>query len=182
MELAAEERRDLARDADHREQIDAIDRRRHVEHLVADREHVDERRARLEILGQHHDPRVVVAEPDLVLGQDHPARGLAAKLALVERLVEDREERTGQRDRDGRAGLEVPGAADDLAGIALPHVDLADAESVGVRVRVDREHAADQEAAEIPVEVGHTDVEHALDLERGDGKPVARSPRRSRRR
>ena len=42
MELAAEERRDLARDPDHREQVDAVDGRRHVEHLVADREHVDE--------------------------------------------------------------------------------------------------------------------------------------------
>ena len=160
MELAAEERGDLARDADHREQVDAIDGRRHVEHLVADREHVDERRAGLEALGQHHDPRVVVPEPDLVLGEDHPARGLPAKLALVERLVEDRQERTGQRDRDGRAGLEVPGPADDLTGVALPHVDLADTEPVGVRVRVDGEHAADEEPAEVAVDVGHTDVEH----------------------
>ena len=166
MELAAEKRSDLARDADHREQVDAIDGRRHVEHLVADREHVDERRARLEILGQHHDPRVVVPEPDLVLGQDHPARGLASKLALVERLVEDREERTGQRDRDGRAGLEVPRATDDLAGVALSHVDLADAEPVGVRVRVDGEHAAHQEPAEVAVDVRNADVGYLVHLHR----------------
>ena len=47
MQLAAEERRDLPRETDHREQVDAIHRRRDVEHLVADREHVDERRSRL---------------------------------------------------------------------------------------------------------------------------------------
>ena len=164
MELAAEQRRHLARNADHREQVDAVDRRRDVEHLVADRQHVDERRARLEPVGEHHDPRVVVAEPDLVLGEDHPARGLAAKLALVERLVEDRQERAGKRDRDRRARLEVPGAAHDLPRVALPHVDLADAQPVGVRVRLDLEHAADEEAAEVAVDVGHADVEDALDL------------------
>ncbi len=138
MELATEERRDLARDADHREQVDAVHRRRDVEHLVADREHVDERRSRLGAVGENHDPRVVVSEADLVLGQDHPARRLPAKLALVERLVEDRQERARQRDRDGRARLEVPRAAHDLARVTLPHVDLAHAQPVGVRMRVDR--------------------------------------------
>ena len=88
----------------------------------------------------------------------------------------------GQRDRDRRAGLEVPRAADDLARVPLPHVDLADAQPVGVRVRVDREHAADEEAAEVAVEVRDADVDHALDLERRDREPIARSPRRSRRR
>ena len=98
---------------------------------------------------------------DLVLGEDHPARGLAAKLALVERLVEDRQERTGQRDRDRRARLEVPCAADDLTCTSLPHVDLTDAQPVGVRVRIHCEHASDEEAAEVAVDVRHADVDHA---------------------
>ena len=98
---------------------------------------------------------MVVAEADLVLGQDHPARRLAAQLALVERLVEDRQERPGKRDGDGRAGLEVPGAADDLARVSLPHVDLADAQPIRVRMRLDLEHAADEEAAEVAVDVRH---------------------------
>ena len=135
VQLASEQRRDLARETDHREQVDAIHRRRHVEHLVADRQHVDERRPGLGAVGQHHDPGVVVSEPDLVLGEDHPARRLAAQLALVERLVEDRQERPGERDGNGRASLEVPRAADDLAGVSLPHVDLADAQPIGVRMR-----------------------------------------------
>ena len=182
MELAVEERRDLARQADHREQVDAIHGRSHVEHDVPDRKDVEERRPRLDAVGQRHDPRVVVAEADLVLGEDHPARGLAPELALVERLVEDRQEGTGERDGDGRTRLEVPRAADDLPRVALPHVHLAHAQPVGVRVRADLEDAPDEEAAEIPVDVGHPDVEHALDLEGRDGEPLARSRRQLRRR
>ncbi len=172
VEVASQKCSDFAREADHREQIDAVHRRRHVEHLVADRKHVDERRSGLGAVGEHHDPGVVVSEADLVLGQDHPAGRLAAELALVQRLIEDRQECAGQRDGDGRPGLEVPGAADDLARISLPHVDLAHAQPVGVRVRVDREHTAHEEAADVAVDVRHPDVDNALDLERRDGESV----------
>ena len=123
--------------------------------------------------GRTHDPGVIVPEADLVLGEDHPARGLPAELALVERLVEDRQERTGQTDRDRRARLEVPRAADDLARVSLPHVDLAELELVGVRMLVDLEHAADEEATEVAVEVRDADVDHPLDLERRDGESSA---------
>ena len=125
---------------------------------------------------------MVVSEADLVLGEDHPARRLPAQLALVERLVEDRQEGTRQRDRDRRARLEVPRAADDLARVPLPHVDLAHAQPVGIRVRLDREHAADEEATEVAVEVRDADVDHALDLERRGERVGQRSPRRSHRR
>ncbi len=168
MQLAAEQCRHLARDADHREEVDAIHRRRDVEHLVADREHVDEGRARLEPVGQEHDPRVVVAEPDLVLGKDHPARGLAAQLPLVEGLVEDRQVRTGQRDGDRCAGLEVPRATHDLPRVALSHVDLAHPQPIGVPVGADLEDAAHEEAAHVPVDVGDADLDHAIHLERRD--------------
>ena len=166
MELATEEGGDLARDADHREQVDAIDGGRHVEHVVADREDVDERRAGLGALGEQHDPRVVGPEAHFVLGEDHPAGGLPAELALVERLVEDRQERTWQRDRDSRPGLEVPRPADDLTSVTLPHVDLADTEPVGVRVCVDGEHAADEEPAEVAVDVRNSDFGYLVHLHR----------------
>ena len=73
MELAAEQHRHLARDPDHGEEIDPVHGRCHVEHLIADREHVDERRSGLRAVREHHDPRVLVPEAYLVLGQDHPA-------------------------------------------------------------------------------------------------------------
>jgi hypothetical protein len=172
VELAVEERRHLAGEADHRQQIDAVDRRRHVEHVVADRQHVEERRAGVRPLGQDHDPGVVLAETDLVLGQDHPAGGLTAQLALVERHVEDRQVRARKRDRDRRARLEVPCAAHDLTRVPLPHVDLADAEAIGVRVCAHLEHAADEEAVEVPVRVCHADVEDVWHLERRDREPA----------
>ena len=48
--------------------------------------------------GEQHDPGVVGAEADLVLGEDHPVRDLAAHLAALERQPV-REHRAGQRDR-----------------------------------------------------------------------------------
>jgi hypothetical protein len=92
-EVTVEKRGDLPGEPDHREQVDAVDRRRDVEYAVSDRQHVGERRARLDTVREHHDPRVILSEPDLVLGQDHPSRLLAAQLALVERFRRDREER-----------------------------------------------------------------------------------------
>ena len=170
-QLAVEERRHLARDSHHREEVDAIRRGRDVEDPIPDRQHVDERRAGLDPAGEHHDPGVVVAETDLVLGEDHSPRCLAAKLALVERRVEDGQERAGKRDRNRGSGLEVPGTAHDLARVALPYVDAADAQPVRVRMRLDVEHRPHEEAAEIAVEIGDADVANPLDVvERGDGE------------
>ncbi len=171
MQLSVEKRRDLSSKSHHREQVDAIDRRRDVEHLVSDRKRVHERRSGLDAVGEHHDSPVLVAEADLVLGQDHPVRALAAELALLERLIEDRELRPGQRDRHGGAGLEVVGAADDLAGVSVPHVDPAHAQPVSVRMLLDLEHPAHEEAPEVPVDVRNAGFDDALDLERGHGKP-----------
>ena len=168
-ELEVVERRHLARDAVHREQVGAVAGRLDEEHVVREREHVGERRPGLG-LGQHHDPRVVGAELDLVLGQDHPVRELAANLALVE-LQPAREDRAGQRDGHGRARAEVPGAADDLARLALPHVDPAQLEPVGVRVLLGRDHLADAEEAEVPVLVGDAAALDALDLGGRDREP-----------
>ena len=53
MQLPVEERRDLAREPDHREQVDAVHRRRHVEHLLAHRQHVGQRRAGLDPVREH---------------------------------------------------------------------------------------------------------------------------------
>ena len=73
-----------------------------LEHLLDERQHVGERRARLERVGEQHDPGVVGAEVDLVLGEDHPLGDLAAQLSALEREPA-RQRRARQRDRDGRA-------------------------------------------------------------------------------
>ena len=170
MELAVEERGHFPGEPDHREQVDAVDHGRDVEHAVPDRERLEQRGAGLELVGKHDDPGVVLAQADLVLGQDHPPRVLAAQFALVEGCVQDRQQRSRKRDRDRCADLEVPGAAHDLAHVALCHIDLTDAQPVSVRVRLHREHLADEEAAEIAVEIGDADVDDALDLGGRDGQ------------
>ena len=124
---------------------------------------------------------MVRPESDLVLGEDHPPRDLAAKRPLLERAGEAGEVRAGQPHRDRRADAEVPGAADDLLRVAVADVDLAELEPVGVRVRVGGKNAADDEVAEVAVAIGHPHVDHALDLERRDRQPsrhLARGRRR----
>ena len=118
-ELAVEECGHLSGDPVHREQVGAVSRRLDVEHLFDERQHVGERRARLERVVEQHDSGVVGAEVDLVLGEDHPVGHLAAQLAPLERQTV-RERRAGERDGDRRAGAEVPGAADDLVRLRPP--------------------------------------------------------------
>ena len=62
-----------------------------------------------------------------------PSETSPRSFALLERVAA-REDGAGQRDRDRRPGAEVPGAADDLARLALAHVHAAELEPVGVRV------------------------------------------------
>ena len=168
-ELQVVERGDLARQAVHRQEVRAVSGRLDEQNLLDERQQVPQRRARLR-LRQHHDPRVVRAELDLVLGEDHPVRELPANLALLE-LEAAGENRSWERDRDCRAGAKVPGAADDLARLALPHIHPTELQAVGVRVLLRLEHFADAKEAEVAVLVRHAPPLDPLDLGRGDREP-----------
>jgi hypothetical protein len=54
------------------------------EHFVGQRQDVCQRRPGLDAVWEHHDPGVVRAEADLVLGEDHPVAQLAAHFAPLE--------------------------------------------------------------------------------------------------
>jgi hypothetical protein len=84
---------------------------------------------------------VIGAELDLVLGQDHPVRELAPHLALLE-LQTAGKPCARESHRHGCTRAEVPGPADNLPRVALPHVHAAELEPVGVRVLLRLEHAA----------------------------------------
>ena len=74
-----------------------------------------------------------------------------------------------QRDRADlthRIGGHVGRAGDDLDRLALPHVELADFEMVGVRMVNDRQHLAGHDVFDLRAE-----VENLLDLGAGHGKP-----------
>ena len=115
---------------------------------------------------------MVRAERDLVLGQDHPVGELAAHLALLE-LEAVRKTRTRQGNRDRRTGTEVPGSADDLPRVALPHVDVAELEPVGVRMLLGLEYAPDEEAGEVAVLVGDAAMDDPVDLAAREHEPPA---------
>ncbi len=161
-QLEVVERGDLARETVDGQQVRAVSGRLDQQDLLHERQHVRQRRARLG-LRQHHDPRVVRAELDLVLGEDHPVGELASHLALLE-LETAGQHRARERDRNRRAGAEVPGAAHDLARLALPHVHPAELQPVRVRVLLGLEHLADAEEAEVAVLVRHASPLDSLDL------------------
>jgi len=75
---------------------------------------------------------------------DHPGRLDAAQLRLADLLAAG-QRRPGQRHRHGLTGGDVGGAADDRA-LAVAGVDRADAQPVGVGMRVGAQHLADDEA------------------------------------
>ena len=62
--------------------------------------------------------------------------------------------------------------------MSLTDVDLADAQAIRIRVRSRFQHASHEEATEVPVHVGHADVDHPLDLERRDREPARYLARR----
>ena len=115
---------------------------------------------------------MVGAEADLVLGEDHPARHLSTQRPLLERAREAGQAGAGQADRDGGACAEVPGAADDLLGLGIADIDLAELEPVGARMRLGGQHAPDDEMRQVVALVRHGGVDDPLDLERRDRQPT----------
>ena len=134
-----------------------------LEDGVAEWQHVGERSARLRPFVEHEDAAVVDAELELPLGEDHPVRDLAAQLRLLELLAVG-QDGAGDRDGDGRAGAEVPRAADDLSRFLVADVDAAEMESVGVRMLAGFDDLADEVVAEIPVRVGDAPLHDPVDL------------------
>ena len=80
--------------------------------------------------------------------------------------------RARQRDRDGVAGAEVPGAAHDLARLGLADVDPAELQAVGVRVLAGLEHEPGDDQLLDAVLRGQPAALDALDLVAGEREPA----------
>jgi len=139
----------LARDSVDGQEVGPVVARLQVEDGVGEWENVGERRSRLDPVREHHDARVIRAELDFVLRQDHPVAELATHLALLE-LQTVRQYRARQRNAHGRAGAEVPRPADDLARVAFPDVDLAQLQPVRIRMLDCLENPSDAEEPRLP--------------------------------
>ena len=114
---------------------------------------------------------MILSELELPLGQDHPLGHLAPELAALEHEPV-RELGAGQCDRDGRARSEVPRPADDLVGVALPHVDDTELEPIRVRVLPGAEHLPGAEEAEVPAVVRYSPVLDRRDDRTRDVDPL----------
>ncbi len=172
-ERRARDRVHLAGDAVDAQAVGPVGRDLELEHVGGDRQRVGQRSARLEVLRQHHDPVVLAADRDLVLGEDHPARFLAAQLGLLE-LGAVGHDRARRGDRDGLARRDVRRAADDLVRLALADVDRADRQAVRVGMALGRQDLADPEV----LERGDAVAVHAVDLRAGHGEPGRQLVRR----
>jgi hypothetical protein len=149
-DLAAEQRAHLAGDTEQRRGVAAVGRDPELEHALAHRHRVGQRRAHARVGGQHPDPGVVAfgGERELAPRADHPLRHHAAQLRLLDRRAA-RQRRARQRHRHLLARRHVRGAAHDRARCAIPDVDATHAQTVGVGVRLARVDAADRDRREI---------------------------------
>jgi hypothetical protein len=152
----------LARDAVDAEAVRPVRRDLELQHVGGDREYVGQSRAGGERVVEDHDPVVLGADRDLVLGEDHAVGLLAPELGLLEPRAVGHH-RAGSRDRDRLAGGDVGRAADDLRRLAVAGVDEADAEPVGIGVAVRLQHLAHDEV----LQRGHPVRVHAVDLGAG---------------
>ncbi len=78
-----------------------------------------------------------------------------------------RHAQAGQGHGHRVAGGEVPGAAHDLARLALPHVDAAQLQPVGVRMRAGLDNEAGDHPLAVAVVEGQAAPGHAVDLDAG---------------
>ena len=163
-ELGARQHRHLASDSVDGHQVGPVEEGLDLEDVLTDRQHVGERRARLEVVGEHHDPGVIATELQLALREDHPVGDLASQLALLDRERAAGHDAAGEHDGDRCAGAEIPGTADDRARLAVAHVDLRQLQLVGVRVLGSLEHTTDAKEPEVAVDVRDAAAHDAVDL------------------
>ncbi len=124
---------ELARDAVDAEAVGPVRRDLQLEHVRVERDQLRERRSGLEpvrdtLVVEHDDARVVGADRELVLREDHPLGGDAAELSRRE-LGAVGQPRPGPRHGDALAGGDVRSAADDRGGslgTRAAEIDLAD--------------------------------------------------------
>ncbi len=99
------------------------------------------------ILGQFDDAGMVVAEGQFGCRHQHAARGDAADRAFVQHRAGLRDAHAGRAEHALHAGPRVRRAAHDLH-LTGPGIDDADAQPVGIRVRLGRDDARDDKAGQ----------------------------------
>ncbi len=164
--LLFEPRGEFARDAEVTERVGAVGRDLDVEHDIAGRQDVVDRRADRRFAGEQEQTLRVLGEGEFLGRAHHAGGGLAAHLGFFD------DEVAGQhraRDGDGHAiaGIAVGRATHDgaHAAVGLADIDGADGKLVGVGVLVAGEDVADDDV----VEGGRAGADDLLDLKAEEG-------------
>ena len=142
---AAQQRRELARDAYYGEAVGAVPGDLQVKDRLAFRQDVGQRRARNCGGVEFHDAAVVVGEGQFLAGAEHAVRGDAAQLGRFDLEAAIGDGGADLRDGDLDAGAAVRRAAHDAKRLAVADGDGADMHVVGVRVRFASEDFAHDE-------------------------------------
>jgi hypothetical protein len=168
-ELAAGDRRDLARHAGQAQAVGAVGGQLDREQGVVQAEVGADVGAHRRVLGQRVEAGVVLGETELARRAQH-AEGLdAAQLGLLD-LELAGQHRADHRARHLHAGGGIGRAADDLQQLAGTGVDLAELELVGVGVLLRLDDLRHHDATE-----GGRGGFGLLDLEAGHGQQMAES-------
>ena len=169
VELPVQECRDLTCDADHREQVHAIRRRRRIEDAVPDRR-----------TSSSGVPGSTPLGSTMIPAWSSP-RPTSSSARIIPREASPRSSRSSSgTSRIGRVapgsatlrrpGLEVPRAADDPTRVALPDVHLTDTRPVGIRMGRDVQRLPHEESTEVAVDVRTPTLRIRSSVERGDGQ------------
>ena len=174
MERAVKGRGGLARQADDAQAVRAVGGDLEVRDVVVQTEHLPDVLAHRGAPGQEQDTvlarigHAAVRQAELLERAHHAVGRHAAQLALGD-LDPAGQGGLVQRDRADladRFGRHVGRAGDDLDGLFLAHIELADFEMVGVRMVDDGQDLAGHDVFDLRAEV--VDL---LDLGAGHGKP-----------
>ena len=149
---AAGQRRQLARDAEHRQAVGPVRRDLDLEHAIVEPEVRDEVGAERRVGVEHQHARLVLlAEPELALRAEHALRLDAADLGDGDRAARRAARRPAARRPRARRRARVRRAADDRVALA-PGADPAQHEPVAValaELALDRLDLADDHAREL---------------------------------
>ena len=179
-------RREVARDAAHGEAIGAVRRHLDVEHRVVEPDDLCVGPADREAGGELDDALAVLGESELPARAQHAVRGDAAYAACLQFHAAARDDRARRREDAEHAGARIGRAAYHL-DFARPRIDGAEAQLVGIGMRLGLDYAGDPEGRQslgavldrIDLEAAHHQERHDL-VERGLGREMGLEPGKAR--
>ena len=159
-------RRDFAGDAGQRQAIGTIRRQLELEQIVVEIEILADRLTDRRIGRQHQQAGRVFGNAEF-LGRTEHAGGLdAAHLGDLDREVAG-QSGAGQGARHAQADGDIRRTADDGRRLAATGIDLADIQTVGIRMLDDFQHLGDDDV----VELGRDRLQ-SFDFEAGHGQQM----------